>query len=789
MKILARSPGFAALVILTLALGIGENTAIFSVVEGVLLAPLRLWEPDRLVTLRENSVSLKREMSVSYPDFVDWQRRAGSFTHLAAVRYLGVDLTSPGAPEHLDRDQISTAFFSTLGVKLALGREFSPEEDRHNGAPVAIISDRLWKSRSAKRLTLDGIGYTVVGVLPPDFHLWLSANDADVFTPLGQGDPLFLNDRTFHPGILCIGRLKPGVTVAQASAEMGAVENQLRQLYTADHGVEADVVPLKQEIVGGVSRTLLLLAGAVGLVLLVTCANVANLLLARSVARRREFAIRLALGAGRARIVQQLVIESVLLSLAGGVVGLAVAEWTMRPATTLMAHVVPRVDEIGLNIPVLLFTLGVSIAVGILFGLAPARNSSNTDLQSALKQGTGGSAGGQLGAQRVLVVVQMALTLVLLSGASLLFRTIQNLWNANPGFDTQHLLTFKVGLSPSASQTGAGMRAAYQQLVDRIRQIPGVESADLTTLLPLSQTANAGPFWVGAVEPTYASEAPRANYYETGPEYLRTMQMPLLRGRYFTAADTTKSEPVIVIDSVLARTYFPGRDAVGQKITVGHWRAARIIGVVSHVRHWGLGDPDLYTQNQIYISFNQLPDESMLLFRGSVTLVVRTSLNIAAVVGAIQSEPVYEVRTMQEIAGRSMTPQRFPMLLLGTFAGLALLLASVGIYGAISYSAARRVREIGIRMALGARQPDIFRMVIAHGLQMALAGLGIGIAAALILGRLLSSFSTLLYGVSAWDPFTFAALSLVLTAVSILACYVPARRAAKVDPILALRYE
>jgi predicted permease len=455
----------------------------------------------------------------------------------------------------------------------------------------------------------------------------------------------------------------------------------------------------------------------------------------------------------------------------------------------LMAHVVPRVDEIGLNIPVLLFTLGVSIAVGILFGLAPARNSSNTDLQTALKQGTGGSAGGQLRAQRVLVVVQLALTLVLLSGASLLFRTIQNLWNANPGFDPQHLLTFKVGLSPAASQTGAGMRTAYQQLVDRIRQIPGVEAADLTTLLPLSQTANAGPFWVGSVEPTYASQAPRANYYETGPDYLRTMQMPLLRGRYFTAADTTKSEPVIVIDSVLARTYFPGKEAVGQKITVGHWRPARIIGVVSHVRHWGLGDPDLYTQNQIYISFNQLPDESMLLFREDVTLVVRTPLNIAAGVGAIQSEPVYEVRTMREIAARSMTPQRFPMLLLGTFAGLALLLASVGIYGAISYSAARRVREIGIRMALGARQPDIFRMVIAHGLKMALIGLGIGIAASLILGRLLSGFSTLLYGVSVWDPFTFAALSLVLTAVSLLACYVPARRAAKVDPILALRYE
>ena len=790
MKLLSNEMRIRAIAILTLALGIGANTAIFSVVESVVLAPLPFPDPDRLVTVRENSAALKREMSVSYPDFDDWRRRARSFDNLAAMREHSVDLTSPGTPVHVTRNQISAGFFRTLDVKLFAGREFTPEEDRHNGAPVAIVSNSLWKSRSPKRVTLDGIGYTVVGVLPPDFHLGLSSGDAEVYTPLGQGDPLFITDRTFHPGILCIARLKRDVTVAQASAEMIAIENELRQLYpTADQGVDVDVAPFKQEVVGDAGRTLMLLLGAVGLVLLIACANVANLILARSVARTREFAIRLALGASRARIVRQLIAENLRLSVAGGLVGLVVAKWAVSPAVAALASDLPRGDTIRVNIPVLLFTFGVSIAVGILFGLAPALRSSNTDLQASLKQGTAGSTGSHHRAQRVLVVAQMALTLVLLTGASLLFRTMRNLWNANPGFDTQHLITFQVGLSPAATRTGAGMRTTYQQLVERLRQIPGVESADLTTLVPLSMTSNAGPFWVGRVKPDYASEAPRALYYETGPDYLQTMRLPLLRGRFFTPDDTTRSEPVIVIDSVLARTFFPGKDAVGETITVGHWRPARIIGVVGHVRHWGLGDPDLYTQNQIYISFYQLPDESLPLFRGSVTLTVRTRLEAAAVISAIKDAPVYNVRSMQQIVTRSMRSERFITILLGAFAGLALVLASVGIYGVISYATAQRVREIGIRMALGARKQDVFTMVIGHGVRLALSGLAIGIAAALILTRVLDSFSNLLYGVSGDDPVTFGGLSLLLTLVAVAACYIPARRASKVDPIVALRHE
>jgi len=803
LRMLARSPGFAAVAIVTLALGIGANTAIFSVVEGVVLAPLPYTEPDRLVVVRENSLTLKREMSVSYPDFLDWQRNAQSFQQMASVRWLDYNLTSPGTPEHLNGKQISSGFFSTLGVKLALGRDFSPQEDVHRGAPVVIISGRLWRSRFSgssealgKYITLDGSDYTIVGVLPFGFHL--IGNDADVYTPLGQGDPLVVNDRTMHPGILCIARLKPGVTVAQARAEMGAVQNQLNQVYpAADRGLGTDVVPLKQEIVGDVSKTLVLLLGAVGLVLLIACANVANLLLARSVARAREFAIRSALGASRARIAGQLVAEGVLLSTAGGAVGLVIAKWGVSPALAAAAGSLPRSENIAVSIPVLLFTFGVSITVGILFGLAPALKSSNTDLQASLKEGGRGSTGGHHRAQHVLVVVQMALTLVLLTGASLLFRTIHNLWEVHPGFNTQQIITFKVGLSPSVTRTPSDTRIAYQQLTERIRHIPGVQAADLTVLVPLSQQANAGPFWVGSQENTYISEAPRANYYETGPDYLQTVEIPLLRGRFFSPKDSTKSAPVVVIDSVLARTYFADRDAVGQTITIAHWGAARIIGVVGHVRHWGLGDPDLYTQNQIYISFYQLHDEWVPLFQRDVTMIVRTPLDTAtvmpaikaAVYGADSGQPVYGVQTMQQIVWESMSSQRFPMILLGAFAVLALLLASVGIYGVISYSVTLRVHEIGIRMALGAEKRSIFRMVIGQGLRLALAGLAIGAGAAVMLTRLLVSFSRLLYGVGTTDPATYVSVSLMLNAVAVLACYIPARRAAKVDPMVALRNE
>jgi len=803
---LRKSPGFTAAALLTLALGIGANTAIFSVVEGVLLAPLPFREPDRLFMVAEISLTLKRDMSVSYPDSLDWQRAARSFQQMALIRWSqGFDLTSPGTPEHLDGKQISAGFFSTLGVKPVLGREFSPQEDRHHGAPVVIISNRLWKNRFAgspmllgQSITLDGVDYTIIGVLPPEFRLWADTINDDIYTPLGQVDAPFDNDRTIHPGIGCIARLKPGVTVAQARAEMGAVQNRLNRLYPAeDRGLGTDVVPLKQEIVGDVSRTLLMLLGAVGLVLLIACANVANLLLARSVARAREFAIRAALGASRARIASQLVTESVLLALAGGSLGLMAAKWGITPALAAVAGSLPRSENIGVHIPVLLFTFGVSLTVGILFGLAPALKSSNTHLEASLKEGGRGSSGGHHRAQNLLVVVQMALTLVLLTGAGLLFRTIHNLWEVNPGFNTQRIMTFKVGLSPSVTRTASTTRIAYQQLIDRIRRIPGVQAADFTVLVPLSRHGNAGPFWVGPRKPASIAEAPRAEFYWTGPDYVRTMEISLLRGRFFIPADTTASEAVVVVDSVLAHAYFPGKDPVGQPITIPHWGVARIIGVVAHVRHWALDDSDQYTQNQIYASFYQLLDNFVPAFLGDLTVTVRTPLDTATIMPAIKAsvygsgsdQPVYAIRTMRQIVSESMSPQRFPMILLGAFAVLALLLASVGIYGVISYSMTQRSRETGIRMALGAVQRDVLRMVIGQGLRLALAGIVVGVVTALVLTRVLLSFSHLLYGVGAGDPLILTTVSLALTGAALLACYIPARRAARSDPMIALRHE
>ena len=803
---LRKSPGFAAAAILTLALGLGANTAIFSVLEGVALSPLPYHEPDRLVLVALYNRTLGYATNLSYPDFLDWQRSSRSFEQIAAFKAQSFDLSSPGAPEHVDGKEVSSNFFSTLGVKPGLGRDLSPEEDRTGGMPAVVISNRLWRDRFAgspaklgKTVTLDGVDYTIVGVLQPGFRF--GDQQADVYTTLGRTDPLFRNDRTVHD-IVCVARLQRGVSVGQAQAEMNSVQDHIDELNpSTERGLGTYIVSLKRFFIGDVEGTLLLLMGAVGFVLLIACANVANLLLARSTARTQELAVRLALGASRLQIVRQLVTESVLLSLMGGVLGLAITEWGVNAVLAVAPGSVPRIENIGVNAPVLLFAFGISITVGIVFGLLPALQSSKTDLQTALKEGGRGSAGGHQRTQSVLVIMQTALALVLLTGGSLLFRTIHNLLAVNPGFQTQHVITFQVGLSASVTKTPSKVRTSFQQLIDRIRQIPGVEAADITALLPLSQQDNSGPFWVGSRQPASMAQIPRAIYYPIGPDYLSTMEIPLFRGRFLTRADNLNSDPVVVIDSLLARAYFSDRDAVGQSLTIPHWGAARnvaarVVGVVGHVEHWGL-DGSLGEKPQIYYSFYQLPDEVVPVFRGDVALAVRTTLDAATVMDAIRTavyeagsdQPVYNIRTMQELVSRSMGRQRFPMLLLVAFAALAMLLACVGIYGVISYSVTERVREIGIRMALGAEKRDVLRMVVGQGLRLAVAGVGIGAVAALILAPLLSSFSHLLYGVRAADPVTFIAVALGLLGAALLACYLPARRAARLDPMIALRQE
>ncbi|HTV59733.1 MAG TPA: ABC transporter permease [Verrucomicrobiae bacterium] len=806
-RTLSKSPAFACVAILTLALGIGANAAMFSIVEGVLLAPLPYRQPSRLVLLLESNKRFSKD-AISYLNFQDWRKNSRSFTEMAAVMVAqGFDLTAPGTPEHLNGDRISSGYFQTLGENLILGREFSPEEDRAGGTPAVIISSRLWRERYASNprvlgqsMSLDGVDRTIIGVAP--FDSLIDNQSADVYTPVAQDDPLTLNSRAIHDSMFAIARLKPGITIDQAQEEMSGIQAHLDQLYPdADAGLGADVLPLKEELVGDSRGILLLLFCAVGLVLLIACANIANLLLARTARRTREFAIRAALGASRTRMARLLITESLILSLWGGVLGVALAKFGVRLAQSVMPLGLPRAENIGVNIPVLGFAFGVSVLAGILFALAPARKSSKVDPYSLLKEGGRGSSGGRQHAQSVLVITQMALTLALLAGGGLLLRTIRNLREVNPGFDPSHLIAFKVGLSPTVTNNGTALRVAFLQLLDRIRAIPGVRAADFTMLVPLSGGDNDTPFWIGSDKPAVVQNAPRMLVFPTGPDYLRTMKIPLLRGRFFTAQDTTKTPCVTVIDSVFAQSYFPSRDPVGQTLTFGFpvapWGPCAIVGVVGHVKHWGLGERNSLTKAQSYYPIYQAADKLWPSGYSDMHIIVRTNLDTAGFLTALKSavyaggdgQTVYNVQSMSQVLSDSMSAQRFPMILLDSFAGLALLLASVGLYGVVSYSVTMRIHEFGIRMALGAGRADVFRMVIGEGLRLALAGALIGGVGSLMLGRLLLSFSHLLYGVRSSDPATFVAVTAMLTGVAVLACYIPARHAMRVDPMVALRYE
>lgn len=802
IRMMRKAPGVTAIVVLTLALGIGANTAIFSVVQGSVLAPLPYPQPDCLVNIWESNPRFSYVM-ISYPNFQDWQRSSRSFERMAAVSpWLGFDLTSPGEPEHLNGKSVSAGYFATLGVNLTRGRDFTQQEDAQAGAPVVIISERLWKNRFGgspdtvgKSITLNGVGYTVIGIAPPAAGM---GTDADVYTAIGQGSPLELQNRAVH-SVLSVARLKSNVTISQAQAEMSTIQKSMDSQYPEDDrdiGILID--PLKHLIVGDDSNRLLLLLGAVALVLLIACANVANLMFARSAARTREFAIRSALGASRLRVIRQLLTESALLSVAGGVLGVAAAAWGIKPILNMVPDAVPRSEEIGLNLQVLLFAIVVCVAASVLFGLAPALRSSKADLQLDLKEGGRTASGSHHRIQSTLVIAQVALTLVLLAGAGLLFRTMRKLGQVNPGFEPKNVTTFKVGVSHSLTKTAETTRVAYQRLIDRIRAVPAVKAADYSYLVPLSGRDNDMPFWIGSDKPASLQAAPRLLMNLTGPDYLKTMGIPLLKGRYFTAADNTKSPLVMVIDDVFARTFFPNSDPIGQTISAGFatFGPCTIIGVVGHVRHWGLAGPTQWTENQAYASINQDPDRWVPVNFPDLTVMVRSGRPTAAIMPAIRNavyseakdQPVYDVQSMRNIVSASMS-QRFPMLLLGAFAVLALMLAAIGIYGVVSHSVSQRVREIGICIALGADTRTVFRNVITQGLRLTAIGLLIGLAGTVVLTRVLSSFSGLLYGVGASDPATLAAVSILAALVALLACYVPARRATKVDPMLSLRHE
>jgi len=797
-RTLRKSPGFTAVAMLALAFGIGANTAIFSVVNGVLLRPLSYPDPDKLLNIFETTSEFS-QASVAYPNYLDWRRGSRSFADMGIYRGDDFNFTGSGEPEQVAGEYVSASLFPTLGVNPILGRRFLPEEDREGAACAVMLTGGFWKQRFAadpnilgKSLTLNAVNCAVVGVLPLDFRL----NQAKVYMPIEQMSSVELRTRESHPGLRVIGRLKPGVTVVAAQAEIASICNALSHQYPASNaGHGAALVRVKDVMVESIRPTLLLLVGAVGFVLIIACANVANLLLARSAARGREFAIRAALGADRARGMRQLLTESILLSLGGALIGLVIARWGTSLVLAAAPGSLPRAREIGIDPYVLLFTLAVSIGTGVLFGLAPAFHGANTSPQESLKEGARGAGGGRHRTESVFVAVEVGLAVILLVGAGLMMQSIWRLWQVNPGFNTRSILTTHFAVSPKSMGSPATIRLAFQQLLERAAVVPGVQSAAITSLVPLGESDSEIPFWPGTGPQPAQDRMTSSLFYIVTPDYPSAMQIPLRRGRFFTDRDNLDSPPVVVIDDVLAKRLFPGQDPVGRKFNLVVLGPVEIVGVVGHVKHWGLDSDDTAKlRDQIYFSLWQVPEKFYSEAVTGLTLVLRTtpeplslvSAMRAQVAGPARDQPIYDAQTMEQIISSSLAERRFTMLLLIIFAATALLLAAVGIYGVMSYSVTRRTHELGIRAALEASRTEIVGLVLRQGMKLAAIGMAAGLVAALGLTRLMAD---LLYGVRPTDPVTLVAVTLLLGGIALLACYIPARRATAVDPVIALRCE
>lgn len=806
LRMLVKSPVFTAVAVVTLALGVGANTALFSVINGVLLSPLPFPEPDQLVTLHENKPNFEGG-SVSYPNFRDWQKDNHTFSALAVGRRYAFSLIGIGEAEQVGGEFTSADFFAVLGVKPVIGRTFAEDEDQLGAAPVALISAGLWQRKFSsapdilgKSITLDAKDYTIVGVIPANFHLLIPGfREADVYVPIGQWSNPLLLKRGAGLGIHGIGRLKLGVTIEQGRADMEGVTRNLANAFPdADKGISAKVTPLKEQMVGNVRPLLLVLLAAVGFVLLIACVNVANLLLARATSRTREFAVRAALGASQGRVVRQLLTESLLLAWVGGGLGLLLAAWGTRAALGVLPAALPRAEQVGLDPRVLLFTVGISLFAGLLFGLTPALKTSQPDLHETLKQGGRGASGIQHRAQGVFVVVEMALALVLLIGAGLTIRSLTKLWNVDPGFSPHQVLTFGLSLPPSMMHaTPDAIRAAFREFDNQLASTPGIQAVSQTWgAIPLSGD-DEQLFWLeGRPKPTNENDMNWAIDYIVEPEYLKAMGIPLLRGRFFTPQDNEHSPLVVVVDEVFAQKYFPNQNPIGKRINLNRSAGlAEIVGVVGHVKQWGLATDDQQSlRSGLYIPCMQMPNDFIAMTPSGSAVVVRASGASAGLLESIRrlsaqmsnQQVIYGAQTMDSLISDSVASQRFSMILLVVFAVLALVLAAVGIYGVISYVVGQRGHEIGIRMALGAQPQDILRLILGRGGKLAGLGVAVGVVAALGLTRLMAS---LLYGVGATDPLTFGGVAVLLSMVALIACYVPARRAAKVDPMEALRYE
>jgi len=806
VRVLRKNIGFTVVAVLTLALGIGANTALFSVVNGVLLNPLPYPQPEQLVTLHASKPNFEAG-SISFLNFRDWRKDNTTFSMMAVTRSYSYALTGLGDSEQLQAQLISTDLLPMLGVKPAAGRFFIEGEDDFDRSPIALISAGMWDRKFAsspaaigKPITLDGRGYTVVGVVPASFRLRVgSFQPADVYVPMGQWSNPFLRNRSAPLGLHGIGRLKSGVSIEQARADMARVTHNLAEAYPdINKGIGATLFLMKDQIVRGVRVFLLVLLSAVGFVLLIACVNVANLLMVRSAGRAREFAVRAALGAGRGRIVRQLLTESMLLALAGGCLGLLLAFWITTFAIQRLPEQLPRAAEIGMDWKVFVFTAAIALFCGVLFGLAPALRVSRPDLRESLKEGGRGTVGSKQRLREVLVIAEMAMALVLLIAAGLMIRSLSSLWQVNPGFDAHGVLSFGISLPPTMRDANPdAIRAALRAVEAKLASTPGVKNASLSwAAVPLASD-DEDLFWMeGQPRPQATNDMNWAISYVVQQDYLRLMGIPLLRGRFFAAQDDERASHVIVVDDVFARKYFPDQDPIGKRIVLeAKGGAAEIVGVVGHVKQWGLDSDDTQSlRAELYFPYMQLPDAAMRLSATGTGALVRFDGDGHGVATAIRrglkamngDQIMSGVQTMEEIIADSLAARRLSMIVLGIFAALAVVLASIGIYGVISYLVGQRTQEIGIRMALGARPRDVLAQVLGQGAKMVALGVLIGLVAAFGLTRLMA---TLLFDVSATDPLTFAGVAALLALVALAACYVPARRAMRVDPIVALRYE
>jgi predicted permease len=797
LRVLRKSPGFALAAVLALALGIGANSAVFSVVNGVLLRPLPFAEPERLVRIFGNfrGIGLER-ISVSVLEYQDYRELPRALASVAAYTNADVTLTGQDVPERLRAIRATPSLLSTLGVLPVLGRNFNEEEQTPGQDRVLILTHRLWRGRFGGNphilgmtISLDGAPYTVVGVLPAGFEY---PRGTDLYMPYAPPANLLTGSRGSR-FLEVVARLKPGVTLEAAQQDMERVSGELLKAHPGNYGGTSgwaiSVVSMEDQTVGGVRTTLWVLLGAVSFVLLIACTNVANLLLARAAARGREISIRAALGAVRSRLMTQFLTESVVLSLAGGVLGLLLAMWGTDTLLAIIGDGLPRASEVRLDWRVVLFTGGISVLTGLLFGLVPALQASRADLHGAMREGSRGTGGRAAGRARgALVVCQVALALVLLIGAGLFMRSFLALQAVDAGFDSQGVLTARLAL-PADRYAEPSRRAAMMgEFIARARALPGVEGAALATLLPLTERSD----WSFDVEgkPMGPTDPPRpaVEYRAVSADYHKVLRIPLLRGRLLADADSWDAPHAVVINETMAKVIWPGEDPIGQRIRLhtsvkdAPW--ATVVGIVGDVREWGLELPARPT------AYYAAPQRGPL----AAYLVVRTPQRPNALLASLQAElravdrdvPLFDVTPMEAVVDSSVSQRRFSMLLLLIFAGVAVVLASLGIYGVIAYTVTQRNRELGIRMALGARQWDILTLMVGQGLRRVLLGVGIGLALSLGLGRLLS---TLLYGIKAHDPLTFVAVAAVLVAVALVATWLPARRAAKVDPAITLRAE